>query len=95
MQLSELVALKLEDARAALNSDARFCACEIRVTQTAPPFRPQQNTPKSTPEKRRTFRPTQAGDWRVLRGSCRENTIELTVAREELRADESPAGADL
>ncbi len=75
----DLIAWLLDEARVALESDARTKDWPLRMVTTAPPGQQRQQQKH----------PTQPGEWRVLR--CRivpaspdESVIELLIAREQI-----------
>ncbi len=94
LSLSNLIGLKLDEAREVLQRQPQLSALPLRVVETAPPAKPPhvekpgQAKKRSRHDKPQTQRVMQWGEWRVLRCRLAANGIELLVAREELGRQE-------
>jgi hypothetical protein len=100
LDAENLIGWTLDEARAFISETSP--ATTIRVVETAPPQRParklvSQNGKRKTPESKPP-REKRWGEQRILR--CRTEeieagvSVELTVAREELRAEMHENGAE-
>ena len=90
--LENLIGLTLDDARATLIADETLRDLPLNIVETAPPSRPAPR-PMAQKKRRASSRapqpPPNFGELRVLRAQCENDALELLVARETLRAEET------